>query len=93
MRVAGMRGFLTQKLSWNHFNKPPNQTFIWEGIDGSEVLTHFPPSNSYDIPVNYSKTCPKPSTNLRTVSGRATASCSLALATAAAGRPRKCWKG
>ena len=48
MKEAGVRYFLTQKLSWNHFNKPDHQTFAWEGIDGSEVLTHFPPANSYN---------------------------------------------
>src|SRR5260221_1034099 len=42
MRGAGIRFFLTQKLSWNQFNKPTSSTFIWEGIDGSRVLTHFP---------------------------------------------------
>ena len=39
--------FLTQKLSWNQMNKPANHTFIWEGIDGSQVLTHFPPADTY----------------------------------------------
>lgn len=35
-----MNYFLTQKLSWNLFNKPPNSTFLWEGIDGTKILTH-----------------------------------------------------
>ena len=35
--------FLTQKLSWNRFNQPEHHTFVWQGIDGSEVLAHFPP--------------------------------------------------
>jgi alpha-mannosidase len=48
MRQAGIRYFLTQKLSWNHFNKPQHQTFLWQGLDGSEVLTHFPPANTYN---------------------------------------------
>jgi alpha-mannosidase len=48
MKESGVRYFLTQKLSWNHFNKPDHQTFAWQGIDGSEVLTHFPPANSYN---------------------------------------------
>lgn len=33
--------FMTTKIAWNQFNKIPNDTFMWEGIDGSEVLTHF----------------------------------------------------
>ncbi len=46
--LAGIKRFLTQKLSWNHFNKPHHHTFTWEGIDGSEVFTHFPPADTYN---------------------------------------------
>lgn len=48
IRDAGIEFFLTQKLSWNQFNRPPNSTFLWEGIDGSRVLTHFPPTDNYN---------------------------------------------
>jgi alpha-mannosidase len=48
MQQSGIRYFLTQKLSWNHFNKPDHQTFLWAGIDGTEILTHFPPANTYN---------------------------------------------
>jgi alpha-mannosidase len=48
MRQAGIKRFLTQKLSWNYFNKPHAQTFLWRGIDGSEVLAHFPPADTYN---------------------------------------------
>jgi alpha-mannosidase len=48
IRGAGMRYFLTQKLSWNQFNKPASHSFWWEGIDGSRVLTHFPPADTYN---------------------------------------------
>ncbi|KRZ86165.1 Alpha-mannosidase 2C1 [Trichinella sp. T8] len=44
---AGMRRFVTQKLSWNVVNKFPNSTFLWEGIDGTSVVAHLPPGNSY----------------------------------------------
>ncbi|HEY4940429.1 MAG TPA: glycoside hydrolase family 38 C-terminal domain-containing protein [Rhizomicrobium sp.] len=47
MREAGMDRFLTQKLSWNRFTSPPHHSFHWRGIDGSEVLTHFPPVDTY----------------------------------------------
>ncbi|XP_044876817.1 alpha-mannosidase 2C1-like isoform X2 [Mauremys mutica] len=49
MRGCGIRWFLTQKLSWSLVNAFPHSTFFWEGIDGSQVLTHFPPGNSYDL--------------------------------------------
>jgi len=48
MKEAGMDHFVTQKLSWNQFNKPIHQNFWWEGIDGSRVLTHFPPADTYN---------------------------------------------
>ena len=48
MREAGLTRFLTQKLSWNRFTKPMHHTFYWRGIDGSEVLAHFPPADSYN---------------------------------------------
>ena len=48
MRQAGISRFLTQKLSWNRFNKPQHHTFTWQAIDGSEVLAHFPPSDTYN---------------------------------------------
>jgi alpha-mannosidase len=46
--AGGMRRFVTQKLSWNKTNRFPHQTFWWEGIDGSRVLTHFPPVDTYN---------------------------------------------
>ena len=48
MRGAGIDGFLTQKLSWNRFNPPEHHTFRWVGIDGSAVLAHFPPADTYN---------------------------------------------
>ncbi|MGI9170578.1 MAG: alpha-mannosidase, partial [Caulobacteraceae bacterium] len=48
MRQAGMTRFMTQKLSWNRFTAPPHHSFRWRGIDGSEVLTHFPPADTYN---------------------------------------------
>ena len=40
MKKAGIDYFMTTKLSWNQIDKVPNDTFIWRGIDGSQVLTH-----------------------------------------------------
>jgi len=52
MRLAGITRFLTQKLSWNRFNRPDSHTFVWQGIDGSEVLGHFPPADTYNSDVS-----------------------------------------
>ncbi|KAL7980375.1 hypothetical protein Chor_014704 [Crotalus horridus] len=49
MRGCGICRFLTQKLSWNLVNTFPHNTFSWEGIDGSRVLAHFPPADSYGL--------------------------------------------
>lgn len=46
-RGAGMDRFLTQKLSWNNINKFPNSTFNWVALDGSQVLCHMPPDDTY----------------------------------------------
>ncbi|MBL8087259.1 MAG: alpha-mannosidase [Chthonomonas sp.] len=43
----GIQNFLTQKISWNQFNKFPHNTFWWQGIDGSRIWTHFPPADTY----------------------------------------------
>jgi alpha-mannosidase len=48
IRRAGCDFFLTQKMSWNQFNRFPHHTFFWRGIDGSRVLSHFPPEDSYN---------------------------------------------
>ena len=43
MRGCNVRFFSTQKIFWAyHGGAPfPYNTFVWEGIDGSEVLAHF----------------------------------------------------
>lgn len=48
LAAGGVDWFLTQKLSWNDTNRFPHQTFWWEGIDGTRVLTHFPPADTYN---------------------------------------------
>ena len=51
MQQFGVPYFMTTKISWNEFNKMPYDTFLWEGVDGTRVLTHFIPARDYsDIP-------------------------------------------
>ncbi|MGG1518187.1 alpha-mannosidase [Paenibacillus oryzisoli] len=38
---AGLRYFMTTKISWNVYNRFPHDTFYWQGIDGSQILTHY----------------------------------------------------
>ena len=46
-RRAGYEWFLTQKISWGDTTKYPHHSFLWEGIDGSRIFTHFPPTDTY----------------------------------------------
>jgi alpha-mannosidase len=48
---AGCRRFVTQKLSWNKQNQLPHHSFWWEGIDGSRVMAHFPPVDTYNAEI------------------------------------------
>jgi len=48
MAQAGVTAFISQKLSWNETNRYPHHTFWWEGIDGTRVLAHFPPADTYN---------------------------------------------
>jgi alpha-mannosidase len=50
MALSGVKYFLTQKLSWSRTNKFPYHSFHWKGIDGTEVLVHMPPEDTYNSP-------------------------------------------
>ncbi|MEI6580451.1 MAG: glycoside hydrolase family 38 C-terminal domain-containing protein, partial [Eubacteriales bacterium] len=51
MKLANVPYFLTQKMSWNTVNKFPYHSFYWQGLDGSKVLAHMLPENTYNGPV------------------------------------------
>ena len=38
---AGLKYFMTTKLSWNQYNRLPYDSFWWQGLDGTRILTHF----------------------------------------------------
>lgn len=40
MKGFGISYFLTTKMAWNESNRFPYDTFIWQGMDGTEVLVH-----------------------------------------------------
>ncbi|WP_028611375.1 alpha-mannosidase [Paenibacillus harenae] len=50
LKKSGVDYMMTQKLSWSVYNKHPHHTFQWEGLDGSRVLTHMPPEDTYNSP-------------------------------------------
>ncbi len=41
MAQAGLKWFVTNKVSWNQTNPMPTQLTWWQGIDGTRVLAHF----------------------------------------------------
>jgi alpha-mannosidase len=43
-RSAGIPYFFTTKLRWSEHNQIPHDSFWWEGLDGSRLLTHFTPT-------------------------------------------------
>ena len=55
MLGCGMKYFVTTKLSWNETNTFPYDTFMWRGVDGSEVLTHFPQIHFWPDPESIKK--------------------------------------
>lgn len=50
LRKSGHDYFMTQKLSWNLVNRFPHHSFRWEGIDGSSILSHMLPEETYNGP-------------------------------------------
>jgi alpha-mannosidase len=56
MQQSGIRYFFTAKLSWNQYTRYPYDTFWWEGLDGSRVLTHLvtTPETAWQGGKNYS---------------------------------------
>ncbi|MFZ4237224.1 alpha-mannosidase [Streptomyces murinus] len=55
IRAAGAKWLLTQKISWSRTNSFPHHTFQWEGIDGTRILTHFPPVDTYNCALHGSE--------------------------------------
>jgi len=50
---SGIRHFVTSKISWNDTNKMPVDTFLWQGIDGTEIFTNFITTQLYsEVPQN-----------------------------------------
>jgi alpha-mannosidase len=50
IRQAGLNYFMTIKIGWNETNRFPYDTFLWQGLDGTRILTHFSTVKSPDSP-------------------------------------------
>ena len=47
LKKSGIRHFVTSKISWNDTNTMPVDTFLWQGIDGTEIFTNFITTQDY----------------------------------------------
>jgi len=52
LKRSGLEVFMTQKISWNVVNRFPLQSFHWAGIDGTEILAHLLPEETYNGPAS-----------------------------------------
>jgi len=41
IKQAGLDYFMTIKIGWNQYNRLPYDSFWWQGLDGTKILTHF----------------------------------------------------
>ncbi len=41
IKEAGLEYFFTIKIGWSQYNRLPYDSFWWQGLDGTRVLTHF----------------------------------------------------
>jgi alpha-mannosidase len=41
IKEAGLDSFFTIKMGWSQYNRLPYDSFWWQGLDGTQVLTHF----------------------------------------------------
>lgn len=48
MAQTGVEYFFTTKLTWSNIHLFPYSSFLWRGIDGSEVLVHVTQDNGYN---------------------------------------------
>lgn len=48
LKRSGISYFMTTKIAWNQYNQLPNDTFMWKGIDGSEVFVFMPTTCDFD---------------------------------------------
>ena len=45
---SGIDQFVTSKISWNQTNMMPYDSFMWEGVDGTEIFTYFLTAQPHD---------------------------------------------
>jgi alpha-mannosidase len=52
MKLSGVDYFFTTKMTWNMVNRFPYSSFIWRGVDGSEIMAHVTQESNYVTHMN-----------------------------------------
>jgi alpha-mannosidase len=50
IKEAGLEYFFTIKIGWSQYNRLPYDSFWWQGLDGTRVLTHFSTTKDANSP-------------------------------------------
>ncbi len=50
IKESGLEYFFTIKIGWSQYNRLPYDSFWWQGLDGTRVLTHFSTTKNPDSP-------------------------------------------
>jgi len=50
IQQAGLKYFMTIKIGWSQYNRFPYDTFLWQGLDGTQILTHFSTVKEFGSP-------------------------------------------
>ena len=50
IQQAGLKYFMTIKIGWSQYNRLPYDTFLWQGLDGTQILTHFSTVKEFGSP-------------------------------------------
>lgn len=50
IQQAGLKYFMTIKIGWSQYNRLPFDTFMWQGLDGTQILTHFSTVKEFGSP-------------------------------------------
>jgi alpha-mannosidase len=50
IKQAGLEYFMTIKIGWSQYNRLPYDTFLWQGLDGTQILTHFSTVKEFGSP-------------------------------------------
>ena len=66
IKEAGLEYFFTIKIGWSQYNRLPYDSFWWQGLDGTKVLTHFSTTPDFGVFASTYNAMATPAQNLGT---------------------------